>query len=194
MRKWALSSYFASVCNGSKADTRVRQCGRETSVDAFRTFLHPLLYALSCRVQPRRIRFTPVPLKARHDGWTPARQRHFIDRLAATKSVARACREVGMSSVTAYALRRRPGAESFAAAWDEALAFVPDPNRRRSPRAVQRLARLAAHRSKASEVDETHGPPNPCARAEETSLVLEALLGRLRSSVPDDGNEHPPKC
>ena len=72
-------------------------------------------------MQRPRICFTPVPLKARHDGWTPARQRHFIHVLAVTKSITRACKAVGMSAVTAYALRKRPGAAGFAAAWDAAL-------------------------------------------------------------------------
>ena len=41
--------------------------------------------------------------------------------LAETGSVMGACEAVGMSRKSAYALRARPGAESFAAAWDAAL-------------------------------------------------------------------------
>jgi hypothetical protein len=79
--------------------------------------------------------FTPVPLtRHRHDGWTPERQRGFIAALARTGVVAQAARSVGMSSASAYNLRRRPHAESFALAWDmvedearnRALAFVVD--------------------------------------------------------------------
>jgi hypothetical protein len=79
--------------------------------------------------------FTPVPLtRHRHDGWTPERQRGFIAALAQTGVVAQAARSVGMSSASAYNLRRRPHAESFALAWDmvedearnRALAFVVD--------------------------------------------------------------------
>jgi hypothetical protein len=79
--------------------------------------------------------FTPVPLtRHRHDGWTPERQRGFIAALAETGLVAQAARSVGMSSASAYNLRRRPHAESFALAWDmvedearnRALAFVVD--------------------------------------------------------------------
>lgn len=66
--------------------------------------------------------FTPVPRKCeRHDGWTPDRQRGFIEALADTGSVDAACRAVDMSSVGAYHLRRQPGAESFRAAWEAAL-------------------------------------------------------------------------
>ncbi len=66
--------------------------------------------------------FTPVPLKnLRHDGWTERRQRDFIAALAAMGSVRHALRAVGKTKQSAYVLRNRPGAESFAAAWDLAL-------------------------------------------------------------------------
>ncbi|WP_309602432.1 hypothetical protein [Sphingomonas sp.] len=67
------------------------------------------------------IAFAPVPRKHRHDGWTPERQRAFIDALADTGSVSRAAAMVNMSSVGAYYLRRQPAAEDFAAAWSAAL-------------------------------------------------------------------------
>jgi hypothetical protein len=67
--------------------------------------------------------FTPVPTgRNRHDGWTPERQRAFIDALARTGIVNTAVRFVGKSPASAYKLRQRPDAESFAAAWDDALA------------------------------------------------------------------------
>ena len=89
-----------------------------------------------------------------------------------------------MSAVTAYALRKRAGAETFAAAWEAAVAFVPDPHRRRSPRAARRLARLTARRPKANEVSEMHDPPGsppPPALASSALQALEALLTQLRS-------------
>lgn len=66
------------------------------------------------------IPFTPVPLRARRDGWTEARQRDFIAALARIGSVSTAARHVGKTRRSAYKLRERPGAEGFAAAWDEA--------------------------------------------------------------------------
>ena len=66
--------------------------------------------------------FTPVPRKgARHDGWTPERQRTFIETLADTGSVHAACKAVNMSQGGAYYLRRQPTAESFRKAWAAAL-------------------------------------------------------------------------
>jgi hypothetical protein len=71
--------------------------------------------------------FAPAPRgAARYDGWTPDRQRAFVKALAETGCVRRACAWVGMSSVGAYLLRKAPGAEDFARAWDEALALGID--------------------------------------------------------------------
>jgi hypothetical protein len=66
--------------------------------------------------------FTPVPRQyQRHDGWTPERQRGFIEALADTGSVEAACKAVDMSQPGAYHLRRQPGAASFRKAWEAAL-------------------------------------------------------------------------
>lgn len=66
--------------------------------------------------------FTPVPMQRhRHDGWTPERQRAFIQVLTVTGQVATACRAVGMSRKSAYKLLERPDAASFAQAWQAAL-------------------------------------------------------------------------
>lgn len=66
------------------------------------------------------IAFDPVPLRGRRDGWTDERQRAFIAALARIGSVSTAAKHAGKTRRSAYKLRRRPGAESFAAAWDEA--------------------------------------------------------------------------
>lgn len=67
--------------------------------------------------------FSPVPTgRNRHDGWTVERQKAFIAALARTGTVSTAVRFVGKSPASAYKLRQRPGAESFAAAWDNALS------------------------------------------------------------------------
>ena len=68
--------------------------------------------------------FDPVPVQPRHDGWTPDRQRGFIEVLAATACVEDAARSVGMSGTSAYTLRARPDAVAFRAAWDAALNFA----------------------------------------------------------------------
>ncbi len=65
--------------------------------------------------------WVPVLRKRRKDGWTPERQRAFIGALADTGEVIAAAQSVGMSDSSAYTLRRAPGAEGFAAAWEAAL-------------------------------------------------------------------------
>lgn len=73
------------------------------------------------RRTPRVPPFCPVPLRSRRDGWSAEIQAWFLALLAVTGSVSDAAERVGMSRNGAYRLRRRPGAESFAAAWDAAL-------------------------------------------------------------------------
>ncbi len=84
------------------------------------------LAALIGKLPLDELAFTLVPVKTRHDGWTAERQVGFIQRLALCGCVAAAAREVGMTKKSAYRLRDRPGAESFAAAWERALALADE--------------------------------------------------------------------
>lgn len=78
----------------------------------------------SAKARPPLPDFTPVPRKCnRHDGWTPERQRAFIEALAATGSVTHAAHAVNMAKEGAYQLRLHPEAAEFRAAWDQALDF-----------------------------------------------------------------------
>ncbi|MBD3728665.1 MAG: hypothetical protein IE933_03070 [Sphingomonadales bacterium] len=74
------------------------------------------------RIRRRPGFFRPVPLRARRDGWSEGRQCGFLALLYCTGSVGAAARGVGMSRTSAYRLRARAGAESFAQAWDRVLA------------------------------------------------------------------------
>jgi hypothetical protein len=78
--------------------------------------------ANSKRIPPSIPEFTPVPRKiALTHGWIPEKQRGFIEALRDTGSVRLAAEAVGMSHTHVYRLRRQPGGESFARAWDEAV-------------------------------------------------------------------------
>ncbi len=68
--------------------------------------------------------YVPVLLAHRHNGWTAARQRRFLENLAETGSISFACTFAGVSSRSAYRLRARPDAAPFAKAWDEALKLA----------------------------------------------------------------------
>jgi len=71
---------------------------------------------------PDDFEWLPVARQPRSDGWKPSVQKRFIEELADTGSVTAAARAVGMSVTSCYRLRRAPGAEGFAAAWEAALA------------------------------------------------------------------------
>ncbi|MBC2667350.1 hypothetical protein H7F51_17665 [Novosphingobium flavum] len=81
--------------------------------------------------------FLPVPRHSkRHDGWSPERQKGFIEALMATGSVRAAAHAVNMTPEGAYHLRRHPQAASFRKAWEQALAH-----------GIQRLEDLAMDRA-----------------------------------------------
>ena len=65
--------------------------------------------------------FEPVPVRARHDGWTPQKQRDFVEALADTGVVREAAARVGMTEQSAWRLRRRPDARAFDLLCDAAL-------------------------------------------------------------------------
>lgn len=70
---------------------------------------------------PAAYDWVPVLKKRRKDGWSPDKQRAFIEALADCGSVATAARAVDMSESSAYRLRRSPGAEAFDRAWSAAI-------------------------------------------------------------------------
>lgn len=67
--------------------------------------------------------FTPVPVRPRHDGWTPLKQDAFVKALAACANIEEACAAVGMSPRSYYDLRVRADAGSFRQAADAALDY-----------------------------------------------------------------------
>jgi len=117
--------------------------------------------------------FTPVPRQyARHDGWTPERQRAFIEALADTGSVDAACKAVDMAQRGAYYLRRQPGAESFRAAWTAAVDL-----------GVQRLEDAAMERA-LHGVEEQHFAQGELVRTRRR-YNDRLLMFMLRSRAPE---------
>ena len=77
--------------------------------------------------------FRPVPVRARKDGWSVERQCGFLAALYLTGSPTAAARQVGMSKASAYCLRARADAASFANAWDRVMT-PPGSGRSAGPR------------------------------------------------------------
>lgn len=75
---------------------------------------------------PADYKWVPVRRKPRKDGWTPQRQQDFIAALAESGCVEHAAMIVSMSPSSCYRLRRSPGGESFARAWDVALRHAAE--------------------------------------------------------------------
>ena len=73
-----------------------------------------------------RLAFDPVAVREQRNGWTPQRQRDFIEELADCGVVREAAGRVGMTERSAYWLRRRDDAESFNLAWEAALQLGGD--------------------------------------------------------------------
>jgi hypothetical protein len=73
---------------------------------------------------PGFLRFDPVPLRAQHNGWTPALQLRFVLALARGAGPDEAARALGRTRQSVYRLRKKARAEAFATAWDDALAFA----------------------------------------------------------------------
>ncbi len=125
---------------------------------------------------PSFLRFKPVPLKARHDAWSPELQFRFILGLARGVRPEEAARSLGMSRQGAYALRKRPGAEGFAAAWDEALRYARRVRVERARRAAPASVQAPEHRS----YREYPAPARPSpARRSAQRAAFDALLDRL---------------
>jgi hypothetical protein len=64
----------------------------------------------------------PVPApQIRVDGWSPSRQRAFLETLAATGVICSACDAAHISERSAYALRIRRDGAAFRLGWDAAI-------------------------------------------------------------------------
>ncbi len=132
---------------------------------------------------PGDLALDPVPLRPRDDGWTPARQRAFLEALASCGSVAAAARRVGMSRESAYALRRRSDARGFAQAWDAARLL-----------AAEHLVDLAWDRAVQGEVRPLvyHGEVVGEVRHYDNRLLL-GLIAQNRKVLVEQGLADPPE-
>jgi hypothetical protein len=124
--------------------------------------------------------FTPVPVRARADGWTPKKQYFFILGLARGFKPARAAAILGMTRKTAYELCNKPGAEGFAAAWAAAAARARERRMAARPSSLSERARHGEWHPRLDRgrlVGWTHRPAN--ARAMGVLKRLDKQVERL---------------
>lgn len=117
--------------------------------------------------------FEPVPVRARHDGWTPEKQREFIETLADTGIVREAAARVGMTEQSAWRLRRRADAQAFDIAWEAA-----------APSGARRLHSLAWERAIEGTMKGHyyHGELKSEERVYDNRLLI-CLLGKTQHLV-----------
>lgn len=125
---WATALMVAQRARKNRVSASVAQC-RQTTGSLGLAFLFFLCSTRMRGISSPAVAPTPIcrfiPTRARRDGWTIERQRAFIATLISVGCVRLAAAAAGMSRESAYRLRRRKGAESFAAAWDSILAARP---------------------------------------------------------------------
>lgn len=115
-----------------------------------------------------------VPVRPRADGWTPERQREFLEYLADSGSVREAAGRVGMTEQSAYRLRRRSDARDFDALWEAAMR-----------RGTDRLASVAWDRAVNGTVRRRyyHGELIEEERVYDNRMLM-WLIARERGAVP----------
>lgn len=110
----------------------------------------------------------PAPA-ARCDGWSPERQRAFLEALAETGVVRAACEACGLSTRSAYNLRFRVDGTAFRLGWDAALLL-----------ARARLAdELMARAIEGQEDVLVHGEDGVVTRRRHDNRLAMSMLSRL---------------
>jgi hypothetical protein len=126
---------------------------------------------------PDTLDFEPVPLRFRRDGWTPERQREYVEALADTGVARQAAARVGMSETSVNRLRRRPEARSFDRSCDGAMRL-----------GAKRLVSIAYERAIEGTIKRHyyHGEVRSEERVYDGRLLI-ALLAKLGPlAMPDE--------
>ena len=120
--------------------------------------------------------FTPAELRYRPDGWTPARQREFVEALADTGVIRTAAERVGMNERSVSRLRRRADARTFDHACTGAQRI-----------GARRLVSIAYERAIEGTIKRHyfHGELKAEERVYDNRLLI-ALLNKLPDHNPAD--------
>jgi hypothetical protein len=120
--------------------------------------------------------FDPVPLRFRRDGWTPEKQREYVEALADTGVARQAAARVGMTEQSVNRLRRRPEARSFDRSCDGAMRV-----------GAKRLVSIAYERAIEGTIKRHyyHGEVRSEERVYDGRLLI-ALLAKLGPLIMPD--------
>lgn len=127
--------------------------------------------------------FPPLPTAAeqiRADGWSPARQRQFLETLAATGVITTACDAVHISPRAAYALRIRRDGAAFRLGWDAAILI-----------ARARLADELLARALTGHEEVIHKDEDTITRRRHDNRLAMSMLSRLdrMADSPPEGSD-----
>ena len=127
--------------------------------------------------------FPPLPQPAeqiRADGWSPARQRLFLETLAATGVITAACDAAAISTRSAYALRIRRDGAAFRLGWDAAILIA------RARLADELLARALTGHEEVVRKDE-----DTITRRRHDNRLAMSMLSRLdrMADSPPEGSD-----
>ncbi|GLV20484.1 hypothetical protein TomMM35A_03440 [Sphingobium sp. TomMM35A] len=127
--------------------------------------------------------FPPLPTAAeqiRADGWSPARQRQFLETLAATGVITTACDAVHISPRAAYALRIRRDGAAFRLGWDAAILI-----------ARARLADELLARALTGHEEVIHKDEDTITRRRHDNRLAMSMLSRLdrMADNPPEGSD-----
>jgi len=125
---------------------------------------------------PSLIPFDPVVLRHRADGWTPGKQREYVEALADTGVVRAAAARVGMTEQSVNRLRRRADARGFHLACEAAMRH-----------GARRLRAVAYERAIEGVIKQHfyHGELKGEERVYDNRL-LTYLLGKTEHLLDDD--------
>lgn len=126
--------------------------------------------------------FPPLPAPAspiRADGWTPERQRLFLETLAATGIIRTACAAAAITTRSAYALRIRRDGAAFRLGWDAAILIA------RARLADELLARALTGHEEVIRKDMDAGEITRHRHDNRLAMSMLSRLDRMADSPPE---------
>ena len=126
--------------------------------------------------------FPSLPTAAdqvRADGWSPARQRLFLETLAATGIIRSACEAAQISTRAAYALRIRRDGAAFRLGWDAAILIA------RARLADDLLARALNGHEEVIRKDADAGEITRHRHDNRLAMSMLSRLDRMADSPPE---------